>query len=69
VGNGTLVEAEVELLSLEVEKAALVAEAEVVEHVGVVEPEAVGVAADHAISGAEVTSIDHPPPPRTQLFG
>jgi hypothetical protein len=69
VGNGTLVEAEeVELLSLEVEKAALVAEAAVVEHAGVVEPEAVGVAADHAISGAEVTSIDHPPP-RTQLFG
>ena len=56
------------LLFLGVEEAVLVAEAEVVEHVGAVEPEAVGVAADHAISGAEVTSIDHPPP-RTQLFG
>ena len=66
--SGTLVEAEVGLLFLGVEEVVLVAEAEVVEHVGAAEPGAVGVAADHAISGAEVRNRGHPPP-RTRLFG
>jgi hypothetical protein len=40
---------------------------EVEEHAGVVEPEAVEVAAGHGISGVEVKSKDHPH--RIQLFG
>lgn len=55
------------LLFLEVEEVVLVAEAEVVEHVGAAEPGAVEVAADHAISGAEAKSIGHLPP-QTRLF-